>query len=193
MLIMYAAKAVEYGDTESVFSEPLHPYTRMLISSLPTIGDDRARQGIPGRPPSLWGELQRLPLRRPLPAGDRPLPHEEPPLVEHRPGHFAACHYAERPSVPERRRRCSDGGRSCRTERAQQGLPARQASAGQPRKITGAQRRQPQRRERQAGDHQRRRRVRQRQDDAGQDPAAAGRAELGQRDRLRPAWWPARA
>ena len=40
MLIMYAGRVVEYGDTDSVFSDPQHPYTRMLIDSLPTIGDD---------------------------------------------------------------------------------------------------------------------------------------------------------
>ncbi|HTN62138.1 MAG TPA: ABC transporter ATP-binding protein [Devosia sp.] len=94
MLIMYAAKAVEYGESDSVFAAPLHPYTRMLISSLPTIGDQHARHGIPGRPPSLWGSLKgcRFADRCPL-ATDR-CRAEEPPLVEHKPGHFAACHYA---------------------------------------------------------------------------------------------------
>ena len=94
MLIMYAAKAVEYGDSESVFAAPLHPYTRLLISSLPTIGDDSARQGIAGSPPSLWSELKgcRFAARCPL-ATDR-CRAEEPALVEHKPGHFAACHYA---------------------------------------------------------------------------------------------------
>ncbi len=97
MLIMYAAKAVEYGDSESVFKEPLHPYTRMLTDSLPTIGDDRARNGIPGRPPSLWTELRgcRFADRCPL-VTDR-CRTEEPELVEHKPGHFAACHYAGTP------------------------------------------------------------------------------------------------
>ena len=94
MLIMYAAKAVEYGQSDSVFEAPLHPYTRMLISSLPTIGDEQARHGIPGRPPSLWGELRgcRFAARCPL-ASDRCFV-DEPPLLEHRPGHFAACHKA---------------------------------------------------------------------------------------------------
>ena len=94
MLIMYAAKAVEYADSETLFAAPLHPYTRMLIRSLPTIGDDRARQGIPGSPPSLWGNLRgcRFADRCPL-ATDR-CRSEEPALLEHKPGHFAACHYA---------------------------------------------------------------------------------------------------
>ena len=94
MLIMYAAKAVEYGDSESVFREPLHPYTRMLISSLPTIGDDRAREGIPGRPPSLWGELRGCRFADRCPLATDLCRREEPPLAEHRPGHFAACHFA---------------------------------------------------------------------------------------------------
>ena len=66
----------------------------MLISSLPTIGDDRARQGIPGTPPSLWGDLAgcRFADRCPL-ATDR-CRAEEPAFIEHRPGQFAACHYA---------------------------------------------------------------------------------------------------
>jgi peptide/nickel transport system ATP-binding protein len=98
MLIMYAAKAVEYADTNAIFSQPLHPYTLMLTRSLPTICDDSARQGLPGRPPSLWEMPQgcRFAPRCPL-ATD--LCHEhEPSLTEHKPGHFAACHYPERVS-----------------------------------------------------------------------------------------------
>jgi len=94
MLIMYAAKAVEYGDSDSVFEAPLHPYTRLLISSLPTIGDDRAREGIPGSPPSLWGKMQGCRFAARCPLATERCRVEEPPLVEHKPGHFAACHYA---------------------------------------------------------------------------------------------------
>ncbi len=94
VLIMYAAKAVEFADTDSIFSTPLHPYTRMLIESLPAIGDDRARRGIDGSPPSLWEDLQgcRFAPRCPLVA--EICRREEPPLQEHRPGHLAACHFA---------------------------------------------------------------------------------------------------
>jgi peptide/nickel transport system ATP-binding protein len=95
MLIMYAAKAVEFGDSEDVFEAALHPYTKMLIESLPTIGNDQMREGIAGRPPSLWEDLHgcrfapRCPLATDLCAA------QEPELVEHKPGHFAACHYVE--------------------------------------------------------------------------------------------------
>jgi peptide/nickel transport system ATP-binding protein len=94
MLIMYAAKAVEFGESDSVFEAPLHPYTRMLISSLPTIGDEKARHGIPGRPPSLWGKLQGCRFADRCPLATNRCRVEEPALVEHKPGHFAACHFA---------------------------------------------------------------------------------------------------
>jgi peptide/nickel transport system ATP-binding protein len=101
MLIMYAAKAVEYGDSESVFRAPLHPYTRMLTDSLPTIGDDRAREGIPGRPPSLWEDLHGCRFADRCPLATARCRTEEPALLEHRPGHFAACHYAGQFSGPQ--------------------------------------------------------------------------------------------
>lgn len=94
MLIMYAAKVVEYADTDDIFQNPLHPYTLMLTNSLPTIGDDRARRGLPGSPPSLW-EPQvgcRFAARCPI-ATDR-CRQEEPPLIEYTRGHFSACHFA---------------------------------------------------------------------------------------------------
>jgi peptide/nickel transport system ATP-binding protein len=66
----------------------------MLINSLPTIGDDRARNGIPGRPPSLWQTLEGCRFADRCPLATARCRAEEPALLEHRPGHFAACHYA---------------------------------------------------------------------------------------------------
>jgi peptide/nickel transport system ATP-binding protein len=51
--IMYAGRLVEEGPTREVFSEPLHPYTRHLIGSLPQLGDSAPRQGLDGSPPNL--------------------------------------------------------------------------------------------------------------------------------------------
>lgn len=99
MMIMYAAKTVEYSDTDDIFNNPLHPYTLMLTSSLPTIGDERARTGLPGRPPSLWDPPKgcRFAMRCPLATE---LCHEvEPQLLEHQPGRFSACHRVD--AIPE--------------------------------------------------------------------------------------------
>jgi len=52
--IMYAGRIVEYGDAESVFKEPLHPYTQGLIKAFPSIKGERIRlTSIPGQPPDL--------------------------------------------------------------------------------------------------------------------------------------------
>lgn len=53
MGIMYAGEMVEIGPTDELFSNPKHPYTKMLIDALPRIGDISQKEGIPGRPPSL--------------------------------------------------------------------------------------------------------------------------------------------
>jgi len=94
MLIMYAAKAVEFGDSEDIFRAPLHPYTKMLIESLPLIGDDRMRTGIVGRPPSLWEDLHGCRFAPRCPLATELCRIQEPALIEHKPGYFVACHYA---------------------------------------------------------------------------------------------------
>ncbi len=96
MLIMYAAKVVEFGDSDDVFASPRHPYTRMLIESLPTIGDDRMHTGIAGRPLSLWEDLHGCRFAPRCPLVTELCRIQEPALIEHKPGHFAACHYAEK-------------------------------------------------------------------------------------------------
>lgn len=52
--IMYAGHIVEYGDAESVFKEPLHPYTQGLLGAFPSIKGERKKlTSIPGQPPDL--------------------------------------------------------------------------------------------------------------------------------------------
>jgi peptide/nickel transport system ATP-binding protein len=96
MFIMYAAKGVEFGDSEKVFGNPIHPYTRMLIESLPTIGDDNLRKGVAGHPPSLWDKLQGCRFAERCPFAADICRSDEPVLKEYTSGHFAACHFAER-------------------------------------------------------------------------------------------------
>ena len=54
IVVMYAARVVEYADVDSLFEQPLHPYTWGLLGSLPRLGVavERLVQ-IPGQPPSL--------------------------------------------------------------------------------------------------------------------------------------------
>lgn len=96
MGIMYSGSFAELGRTEDIFSDPVHPYTKMLISALPRVGDKSQKVGIPGRPPALTDP----------PPGCRFAPrcphvldvcHKVPPdFVSVRPGHYAACHLLSR-------------------------------------------------------------------------------------------------
>jgi len=53
LAIMYAGKIVEVGRTYEIFKDPLHPYTKLLIESIPAIGRDKPLTGLSGSPPDL--------------------------------------------------------------------------------------------------------------------------------------------
>ena len=91
MVIMYAGKVVEIADTEVIFSRSQHPYTEMLIRSLPRLGDDEARTGISGHPPSLLNPPDGCRFAARCPLADATCSQVLPELVELEPGHFVAC------------------------------------------------------------------------------------------------------
>jgi len=51
--VMYGGKLVEVGPVRDIFTDPKHPYTQLLISSLPSLVEKGTLRGIPGAPPSL--------------------------------------------------------------------------------------------------------------------------------------------
>ncbi len=51
--VMYGGKLVEVGPVRDIFKDPLHPYTQLLIGSLPTLQSKEMFKGIPGLTPSL--------------------------------------------------------------------------------------------------------------------------------------------
>ena len=54
LVVMYAGQLVEVASTESLFAEPLHPYSKGLLDAFPSIrGPRRVLTGIPGSPPDL--------------------------------------------------------------------------------------------------------------------------------------------
>lgn len=91
MVIMYAGKVVEIARTDAIFARPLHPYTEMLIRSLPRLGDNTERAGISGRPPSLLNPPSGCRFAARCYLGDERCRQVEPPLLELEPGHFVAC------------------------------------------------------------------------------------------------------
>jgi peptide/nickel transport system ATP-binding protein len=91
--VMYAGRLAEQGAADTIVNEPLHPYTRLLIGSLPEVGvrhDEKKLAGIPGRPPSLLDPPKGCRFRHRCPLAFAKC-GEQPPFVEVEPGHRVAC------------------------------------------------------------------------------------------------------
>ncbi len=95
--VMYLGKIVELADTEELLRNPLHPYTRALLSAVPSPDPTRRREppdilgdlSLPVNPPQRCRFYDRCPLATDL---CRREPH--PPPEEKAPGHWVACHLA---------------------------------------------------------------------------------------------------
>lgn len=90
--IMYAGKLAELSPVSPLFREPLHPYSQLLIASLPSLEARGVFQGIPGLPPSLLNRPAGCPFRLRCPKAFDRCAVEEPPLREVAPGRRVACH-----------------------------------------------------------------------------------------------------
>jgi peptide/nickel transport system ATP-binding protein len=92
--VMYGGKIQEVAPVRELFYNPLHPYTRGLLGSLPRVDGEKAVRltTIPGSVPDIHS----------LPAGCKfttrcserfePCPKIEPPLIEAAPDHWVRCH-----------------------------------------------------------------------------------------------------
>lgn len=90
--VMYAGKLVEVGPVRDVIKEPLHPYTQLLISSLPSIDQKDVFRGIPGLTPSLLRLPPGCAFHPRCPKAMSKCSGETPQLREMRPGRWVACH-----------------------------------------------------------------------------------------------------
>lgn len=102
ILVMYAGKLAEKASAEEIISAPRHPYTRLLISSLPEVGvrfRERRLSGIPGRPPPLLDPPQGCRFRDRCPLATERCA-DEPPFVDVGGGHTVACWYADVTTEP---------------------------------------------------------------------------------------------
>lgn len=93
MGIMYSGSFVELGKTEEIFNNPRHPYTKLLIGALPTVGDKSAKKGIEGRPPALKNPPPGCRFAPRCPQAKPECTQSVPKFREIAPGHFAACHF----------------------------------------------------------------------------------------------------
>ena len=90
--IMYAGEIVEMAETCELFQNPLHPYTRGLLSSLPEFGTPGERLAtIAGSVPDLKGELIGCPFLERCPIGDDACATVETGMKEAGNGHLVRC------------------------------------------------------------------------------------------------------
>ena len=78
VVVMYAGVVVESAPVRRIFREPQHPYTQGLLASVPALtggggGGRQPLRAIPGHLPDPRPAAARLPVRRPVPAGDAAL------------------------------------------------------------------------------------------------------------------------
>ena len=91
--VMYAGSLVEAGAADQVFGQPMHPYTRGLLQSLPTLHSDRSQplHTIEGAVPSLTALSAGCSFEPRCGFRIEPCAESFPPLVEVAPGHMARC------------------------------------------------------------------------------------------------------
>ncbi len=90
--IMYAGEFAELSQSADLFRDPLHPYSQLLINSLPSIEHKGALKGIPGLPPSLLERPPGCPFRPRCPFAFERCEVEAPLLREVRPNRLVSCH-----------------------------------------------------------------------------------------------------
>lgn len=96
LAIMYSGSIIELGPTELIFSDPIHPYTQMLVNALPKVGDKSQKVGIPGRPPALSNPPPGCRFAPRCPSATDRCRQEVPEFIEVKPGRFVACHLLEK-------------------------------------------------------------------------------------------------
>ncbi|MEZ4663862.1 MAG: hypothetical protein R2911_40535 [Caldilineaceae bacterium] len=90
--VMYAGDLIEMGDIDELFSEPLHPYTRLLMASLPSLEQKETAKGIPGLMPSLLNKPTGCPFHPRCPEAFDRCRVEEPKLQTVGLRRHVACH-----------------------------------------------------------------------------------------------------
>ena len=92
VVVMYAGRIVEEGSVAAVFARPSHPYTRLLLESIPLLEGQQDRlRTIPGMVPSLSNQPAGCRFHPRCPDARPACQERAPASVEVGPGHRAAC------------------------------------------------------------------------------------------------------
>lgn len=92
--VMYAGRLMEVAPVREIFRNPRHPYTQLLITSLPSTEEKGEFVGIPGLPPSLLNVPSGCVFHPRCPMAEERCRIEVPALREVQTDTWAACHFA---------------------------------------------------------------------------------------------------
>jgi oligopeptide/dipeptide ABC transporter ATP-binding protein len=97
--VMYVGKIVEIADRDDLYENPLHPYSRALLSAIPipdpSVAARRKRILLPGDIPSPVNPPAGCRFHTRCPVAFDRCKVEVPPLKTYAPNHVAACHWVE--------------------------------------------------------------------------------------------------
>ena len=92
LAIMYAGQIVEIGDVNMIFKNPKHPYTKILISSVPSLSKKGILEGASGKPPDLLNPPPGCRFHPRCPNASKICIQKEPELIEIDDDWKVACH-----------------------------------------------------------------------------------------------------
>ncbi len=91
IVVMYLGNIVEIAQNETLFSNPLHPYTKALLNAVPIIGKKKKHDLISGEVPSPINPPSGCVFHPRCPYARKECSETPPALREIEPGHFVAC------------------------------------------------------------------------------------------------------
>jgi peptide/nickel transport system ATP-binding protein len=93
--VMYLGRIVEEADTETLFADPKHPYTRLLLETIPNVNEPhRDREIVAGEVPSPLSPPSGCPFHTRCPIAESKCKSQRPELVQKADGACVACHFA---------------------------------------------------------------------------------------------------
>lgn len=94
--VMYLGKLVELAECKELFEMPLHPYTKALLSSIPTVdGERKLKVELLGDPPSPSNPPMGCRFHTRCQYCQEICENVEPEWIEYEKNHYAACHFAK--------------------------------------------------------------------------------------------------